>query len=197
MKYISLLLTTLLATSAFASEKECDINWLETKAEQNHAPSVERLAEIYIEGDCGVHISDAKADEWNQRLASLRPEYAFRYAWKIENGFILADNPLSKAEKWYRKAAEQGHAKAQLVLADHYFQGKFKKDYVMSYVWARMALPSKEHWNYHESLKGGDAPYILGALAKVMNKSEVDKAQKLAAKCSDSDYKDCYPWFSW
>ncbi len=46
----------------------------------------------------------------------------------------------AEAMKWYRKAAEQGHAKAQLFLGNMYFFGQgVSKDYVQAYMWYILA----------------------------------------------------------
>ena len=47
---------------------------------------------------------------------------------------------LKMAAKWYRAAASQGVAEAQLLLADCYLRGRgVPEDYVLAYVWFNCA----------------------------------------------------------
>ena len=61
---------------------------------------------------------------------------------------------LNEAIKWYRKAAEQGHAEAQNKVGNYYFDGKggLPQDYVEAVKWYKKAAEQGE----------ADAQYSLG-----------------------------------
>lgn len=68
-----------------------------------------------------------------------------------------------EAVKWYRLAAEQGHAWAQYVLGNAYYDGKgVKRDYVEAVKWWQMAAEQGDEF-----------------------------AKQLAEECVSKKYKDC------
>jgi TPR repeat protein len=76
----------------------------------------------------------------------------------------------AEAVKWYRKAADQGHAKAQSNLGVMYYNGDgVPENHVRAYVWLSMAKTQ----GYEKA------------------KKQIAQAQALATKCYESDYKDC------
>mgnify|MGYP006079232569 CR=1 FL=1 len=88
----------------------------------------------------------------------------------------------AEAIKWYRKAADQGNAKAQSNLGLMYAKGEgVPENFVHAYVWWSMAKTQG-----HE-----DAKFNLEILKPLMTKQQIAQAQSLAAKCYESDYKDC------
>jgi TPR repeat protein len=86
------------------------------------------------------------------------------------------------AVMWYTKAAKQGDADAQADLGRMYIMGEgATESVVMAYVWLAMA-----------KIEGHDiAPQLIVMLKELMTKEQIAKAQELAAKCYESDYKDC------
>jgi TPR repeat protein len=78
---------------------------------------------------------------------------------------------LSAAVKWYRKAAEQGYAKAQLELGVMYSNGiGVIQDKVMAHM----------YWNL-ASINGKERAGIYrDSIAKGMTPSQIEKAQALA-----------------
>ena len=89
------------------------------------------------------------------------------------------------AAHWYRRAAEQGHAKAQLNLGGMYYEGKgVPKDYVYAHMWVSIAISngtSKEHKHRKD----------LNLSEKKMTLSQIAEAQKLARECVRKAYKNC------
>ena len=86
------------------------------------------------------------------------------------------------AVMWYTKAAEQGHARAQTVLGTMYANGEgVPENDVKAYVWVSMAKANGDEV----------AKVIIDVFKTEMTKEQIAKAQKLAAKCYASDYKDC------
>jgi TPR repeat protein len=88
----------------------------------------------------------------------------------------------AEAVKWFRKAADQGRADAQLYLGIQYVMGEGIPDNSISaYVWLSMAKTQ------------GDttATKLLDLIKPDMTKQQIADGQALAAKCYESDYKDC------
>ena len=73
--------------------------------------------------------------------------------------------------KWYRKAAEQGVAKAQYNLGLMYAKGQsLPKNYVLAYMWLHLS-----------AAKGNKAAAeIRDVVAKIMLPADLSKAQRLA-----------------
>jgi len=101
--------------------------WYRKAAEQGHADAQNNLGCMYASG-CGVDKSDAKSVELYSMAAEKGNQFAhFNLEVVAERGDASAQFCLGhmyetglgvekddvKAVEWYRKAAEQGHAKAQ------------------------------------------------------------------------------------
>lgn len=79
----------------------------------------------------------------------MSPEECFEQGEK----YFFDDKNIVEAEKWYRKSAEQGYARAQYALGTMYYDGKeIKQDFSEAFKWIRM---SAEQGN-------ADAQLILG-----------------------------------
>jgi TPR repeat protein len=88
----------------------------------------------------------------------------------------------AEAVKWYRKAADQGHAKAQSNLGVMYYNGDgVPENHVRAYVWLSMAKTQ----GYEKAKKG------VETVKNLMTKQQIAKAQALATQCYESGYKDC------
>ena len=109
--------------------------------------------------------------------ADAQASIGFMYA----AGLWVPENDKT-AVMWYAKAAEQGHAEAQHNLGVMYFNGEgVPENDVKAYVW----------WSMAKASGNDDAKGNLEILKKRMTKEQIAKAQELAAKCYESDYKDC------
>ena len=89
---------------------------------------------------------------------------------------------LPEGAKWYRKAADQGHAEAQAFLGYAYFTGEgVTQSDIKAYVWLSVSkingLRAGKRW--------------LKKLRKRMTKQQIAQAKVLATQCYESDYKDC------
>ena len=100
--------------------------------------------------------------------------------------YSLGSNGVSqnskKAVKWYTKAAKQGNAMAQGLLATMYRDGKgVLTDYKRAYMWWDLATYNGRSWEseYKE------------AIAKKMTLADISKAQEMSYRCLESDYNDC------
>ena len=81
-----------------------------------------------------------------------------------------------EAVKWYRRAANQGYARAQILLAAMYVVGKgVLEDYVEAYAWMILAATQ----GHEDAVKGKDE------LRSKMTAEQVAEAQKLAAELFD------------
>ena len=92
--------------------------------------------------------------------------------------------PESDAEavKWYRKAADQGMAAAQNNLGIMYANGKgVPENNALAYVWLSMAK-TQGH---------AQAATKIDKLKPQMTPQQIADGQALAAKCYESNYKDC------
>ena len=88
----------------------------------------------------------------------------------------------AEAVKWYRKAADQGDAGGQYNLGVMYFGGDgVPENNIRAYVWWSMAK-TQGHTFATENLE---------MLKPQMTKQQIAEGQALAAKCYESDYKDC------
>ena len=135
------MLTTLLATSAFASEFEETLKL----SEKGDAVAQYNLGVIYATGE-GVPENDALA------------------------------------VKWYRKAAHQGDASAQNNLAFMYANGVgVPENFIRAYIW----------WSMAKTQGNKNAAKGIDALKPELTSTQITTAQALAAKCYESNYKDC------
>ena len=90
----------------------------------------------------------------------------------FRTGYAVPLNRL-EAANWYRKAALQGHAKAQYFLGELYANGQgVPEDYVQSYAWMLLAK------------NGGDqkAKVNIEILAGEMTEDQISDAQLLVSK---------------
>lgn len=81
----------------------------------------------------------------------------------------------SGAARWFRRAADQGHANAQAVLGSLYAVGLgVPKDFVNAYVWVSLALPRLEGRMHDRAVA------LQDELSALMSPAQIGKAQKLA-----------------
>ena len=79
----------------------------------------------------------------------------------------------AKAVSWYRKAAEQGHAKAQFNLGYMYAKGEgVLEDYVQAYAW----------WSIAATRGFAAAKRNNDIIKKEMTREQISEAQKLSSE---------------
>ncbi len=79
------------------------------------------------------------------------------------------------AAKWFRRAADQGHADAQAVLGSLYAVGLgVPKDFVNAYAWVSLALPRLDGRMRDRAIA------LQDELSALMSPAQIGKAQKLA-----------------
>ena len=105
----------------------------------------------------------------------------FLLGWMYHEGKGVPKDDKT-AVKWYRLAAEQGHADAQISLGAMYAFGTgVLKDYVYTHMWGNIAATNGN---------------TLGAklrnhFEKKMTPTDISTAQKLARECIRKKYKGC------
>ena len=81
----------------------------------------------------------------------------------------------SGAAKWFRRAADKGHANAQAVLGSLYAVGLgVPKDFVNAYAWVRLALPGLEGRMHDRAIA------LQDELSALMTPAQIGKAQEIA-----------------
>ena len=92
-------------------------------------------------------------------------------------------NDYNQAFKWYKLAAEQSYARAQLNLGLMYSHGGMgvRQDYALAYMWLNIgaANGSSAAKRWRKKVAGN------------MTSQAIKKAQAMARKCTKSDYKKC------
>ncbi len=79
----------------------------------------------------------------------------------------------AQAVEWYRKAAEQGMARAQLNLGIMYAEGQgVLEDYVRAYAWSNLAAAQGDQ----------NAAKVRGLLRETMTAARLAQAQKLSVE---------------
>ena len=90
----------------------------------------------------------------------------------------------AEAMRWYRLAADQGDATAQLGLGLMYYNGEgVLKDSVLAHMW----------WNIASANGYEPAREVRDNLEPDMTRAEISRATELARECMASDYQNCEP----
>jgi TPR repeat protein len=177
VRYI-LLLTVVLAFNAFAAP---DFDETMAEANQGAASAQYNLGVMYANG-VGVPENDAEAVKWFRKAADQGDaEGQYNLGVMYDFGMGVPEND-AEAVKWYRKSADQGNAKAQSNLGVMYAKGEgVPENNIRAYVW----------WSMAKTQDDADAAGNIDILKPQMTKQQIAQAQALAAKCYESDYKDC------
>jgi uncharacterized protein len=154
-------------------------------AEQGHAVAQALVGAAYSEG-LGVAKNDKEAVKWyrlaaEQGLAFAQSNLGIIYA----SGTGVLQNYV-EAVKWFRKAAEQGDAKAQFKLGVFYALGSggLPTDIELSYMWLNIAAANGDETSVeYRDMRDTTSNYLTSA--------QIEKAQNMARRCMESDYKDC------
>lgn len=105
----------------------------------------------------------------------------FNLGVMYDNGRGIPEND-AEAVKWYRKAAEQGHASAQGNLGVMYANGDgVPENYIKAYQWYSLAAAQGN------SIAQSNKP----KLAKRMTPAQIAEAQRLSTECYTANYKGC------
>jgi TPR repeat protein len=126
------------------------IKWYQKSAEQGELFAEKRLAKIYAQGAYGEGMVNGQGADAQIRSGGVAPNHELAEMWmqkaidlnsaegQCEYGELLYDefdshgfqdtSKFPAAGEWYRKAAEQGYAKAQYELAEMYNAGQLGED---------------------------------------------------------------------
>lgn len=125
---------------------------LKRDVRQGNLKAAHELGMSYLEGR-GVAADPAQAREWFEEAAAkrfYRDRYKLGYAasqFQLGHLFdagIGVPRDTERAAAWYRRAAEQGHAEAQLALARIYADASSPPHgFDMAYFWAVLAAESR------------------------------------------------------
>lgn len=179
----------LILTALLAFQSAADVNFDATfeQAAAGNAEAQFKVGKKYSEfANLGYGVTNNKeAMFWlrkaaNQGHIKAQHHLAYHYYW----GYGVPEN-YEIALRWFMKAAVLGDASSQYQAGRMYSLGMgTEADIVKGYVWFSMA---KTH-----EIEGLEiASKMLNNVKEVMSSQEVRKAQALAAKCYESDYKDC------
>ena len=87
--------------------------------------------------------------------------------------------------RWFRQAAEQGHAQAQFNLGVMYYNGEgVPQDLVLAHMWVNIAGTNGDETSRRNA---------RDALESDMTPAEIRRATDLARTCMASDYRNCEP----
>jgi TPR repeat protein len=107
------------------------LKWYRKAAENGDEFGQSNLGWAYQKGE-GVERDYHLAEKWMREAAEQgRPDFQYRYGNLLENEFDKDGHQIANfavAAEWYRKAADNGHAKAQFALAELYHGGNLGDD---------------------------------------------------------------------
>ena len=147
-------------------------------AEQGDAESQMVLGIMYSEG-MGVLENDRTGAKWFTLAAKQgNADAQWMLAVKFNKGEGVLENN-SMARQYAEDAAVQGHGDAQHFLA---ILTGLDEEYIRSYMWFILAV-------YNNAM--GDVTEDKESLEKVMERTDIAKAQEMASRCLESGYKDC------
>jgi TPR repeat protein len=144
--------------------------WYHRAAEQGHANAQFALAEMYAVGEITVNNS-SELDNLLRKSVEQKAVPDIEYLSLVhETSYGVAED-RREAVKWYRRAAEQGHADAQYALAEMYHWGKegVAKDETDAEELYRKAA-AQGHARAKAHLAAQDIGRELDAVAEVLKK---------------------------
>jgi TPR repeat protein len=126
--------------------------------------------------------SEHSFKHWSPRAQKGEAVAQYNLGIMYENGLSYVAQDYKEAARWYLLSAEQGNADAQFVLGDMYAEGRgVPQDYVRSHMW----------WSFSAALGDETATYEKNAQAHKMTSSQIAKAEQLAGRCIQQNYKNC------
>jgi len=154
------------------------IMWWEKASEQGYGEAQYLLATLYGEDDKSIE----KATGWMVKAAESGYATAqLKVALMYHSGKYLSQNH-TEAFKWFGKAANQGNAAAQYSLGLMYANGEgVPENNIRAYVW----------WSMSKTQGIALAAKNIDILKPMLTPKQLAAGQVLAAKCYESNYKDC------
>jgi TPR repeat protein len=142
---------------------------------------LEELAGAYERGDQVLAVQHFRTLA-DQGIAPAQ----WMIGWTYHRGFTVPQD-LQEAMRWYRKAAEQGHARSHLALGILYENGEggIPHDVVRAHMWYSLAADAITG-KYREIAR----EYRNDAAAR-MTDAQIQNASDMARQCWESQFKDC------
>ena len=155
--------------------------WFRLAAEQGNPRGQVDLGRLYYSGR-GVLRNPVVSELWFRRAASQGfASGQLWLGWLYERGEGVTKN-LAESARWYRLAAEQGNTFSQWQLGQAYASGSgVARNAITAYVWLSLAVENGRD----------DARRELSALRQTMTESEIQDANAIKARCSESGYEAC------
>jgi len=177
MRYIFILTALIIFQSASASEFDQTMD----QAIEGNVAAQYNIGVMYASG-IGVERDYVQAIEWLGKAALQGdPEAQVNLGSMYAYGQGVPTNHI-EAIQWFRMAAKNGVGFAQYNLGMQYFFGKgIPADKIRGVSWFMLAAKQGDT----------DASNNLEILKKEISPMQYSQAQALAAKCYESDYKDC------
>ena len=184
------------------------VKWFKKSAELGCVNAQNKLAKCYLEG-IGIEQSDTEAVKWFCQAMNKTEQYSADVLFWIGLLYYTGDTDImqdpQKAEKWFRKAAEQGHVKAQLQLGKTYVE----RDVSESLKWYQKAAEQgdteAQFWLgkcYYEGngVKQDDYETVKW-YGKALKKSEAEVLYWLGLRCYRGrdvkrNYLEAVKWFT-
>jgi len=155
-------------------------------AEQGNLRAQVSLGRMY-HGGHGVPQDYQEALKWFRKAAEQADAQAqSMLGGMYANGLgILQD--YQEAVKWYRKAAQQGNINAQNNLGRIYANGKrgVPQDFVRAHTWYTVAAAAVSGDGVEIAVRNRDG------VASRMTAVQIEKAQEMARRCQQSQFKEC------
>lgn len=151
--------------------------WYTKSADQGFGASRYELGKMFADGN-GVRQNYYTAAKWYRLAATFNnnANAQFRLGELHFNGRGV-EHDYGKAIQLYTKAASQGHAAAQYLLAAMYEEGwGVPKDLITAYMWTKLSLPHRaEAMAVHKKY---DPAKKLKDLLRKMNKYQTEEAER-------------------
>lgn len=155
-------------------------------AEQGHASSQFWLGVLYENGK-GTLENYNEAIKWYNKAAEQGNARALSNLASMYKKGIGVSQDYKKAMELFRKAAVQGYEVAQGRLGLMYESAKdTEKNSIYAYMWLSIAKSNNIFKDRGETYQKA-----LDFVERFMPSADVEKAQELAQRCLESNYKDC------
>lgn len=172
------------------------LGWYRKATDQGHLYAISNLGDMFERGE-GVAEDRAEALRWYRRAADIAlldlgqdwdpdvipsvlekaAEYGYSEAQFALGSISCRARDYAEAVRWYRKAADQGHADAQSELGIAYHEGHgVAQDYVQAHMWTDLAAAASTGDEQKKRFLERDA------IAAKMTPEQIAEAQQLACE---------------
>jgi len=155
-------------------------------AEQGNPRAQVGLGRMY-HGGHGVPQDYQEALKWFRKAAEQADTQAQSMLGGMYANGLGIPQDYQEAVKWYRKAAQQGNINAQNNLGRIYANGKrgVPQDFVRAHMWYSVAASAVTGDGVETAVRNRDG------VASRMTAVEIEKAQEMARRCQQSQFKEC------